>query len=170
MATGLSLPLVATPGKVQRCVQCQALGHDLGLLEMDEGRVELQVRLGFGAQVGGGFKGFQEDLAAIGIAAAVFLHEPHEDVRGLQHFSPAHGRGQQVPVAKGHVAHGHALAMEITFGQGDACVGQGRAANLAQVLETDHQAMRLGHRIEIRDVVKGPAFAGFGELAVVRVQ
>ena len=170
MAAGLGLALVAGPAEMQGRPQLAALAHDLGLAQVDEGRVEGQGGLGLGAQVRGLLETLEEGLAAVGIAAAVLLHEPHEDGAGPQHLGPAHAGGQKVRVAEGHVAHGNARPLGITLGQGDGSIRQGRAADGLQGVEADDEAAVFRHAVEVGDVPVGLLLPCLRALAIVRME
>src|SRR5690349_15280751 len=95
---------------------------------------------GFGAGFGSHADQFVEDAvvlgAAVGIAGAVRFDRADENLARADHLGPRNGDGQEVSVAKGHVARRDIVLaywrIQIRFAQRDGAVRQGRPADLAE--------------------------------------
>src|ERR1700722_4041465 len=132
---------------MQRSAQFDAAANDLVFLQLDDRRDD--VDFGFGARAFANhvLEGAVILGAAIGIAGAVFGNCADVDRIGADGFGPAHGDAQKVRITERNVGDGNFAGarvgvgsgrrVELIFGDGDVLVGEGGAADGAEVIELD---------------------------------
>ena len=120
-------------------------------------------------------KGLVVGGTAVGIAGAVLLDGADVDGLGAEHLCPTDGGGEEVRVAEGNIGDGNAGADSVgvgpvrrRFGDGDAAVGKGGAADDAE--EVDGERKELCELEFVGDGAGGLELALLGALAIAEVQ
>jgi len=159
---------------MERRRQFKAELNDLAFSHMDEGCEYLD-----GAVAGAGSDELLEGLvvggAAVGIAGAILLDGPDDDVGGAEDFGPADGGGEEVGVAEGDVGDGDGFAYWLGVGcvmgrngDSDVGVGEGGSADLSE--DVDAEGQELDAAEGMGDGAGALEFALLGALAVAEVE
>src|SRR5690349_15909740 len=105
--------VVATMGKSERYAQVASQGDDLRFGEVDEGRVNPDVRAAFdgsfGGEVGYALERVDEFGAAIGIAGVIERVHADEDAGAFEDLGPCEGEGEKDRVAGRDIGDGDGL-------------------------------------------------------------